>query len=193
MLQAGDSLENPVLGIRILICKLEKETGGNGFELEYFIKPHAGRESVAHLHQWWTEQFEILAGTAHYVLDGKEKAAQAGDVLVFPKGIPHIHPWNVGDSELHMRQTDRFDHASPAAVRDTLNVYATLYGLARDGKVNRSALPNPLQLAVMVRFLQRHGAYLGGLPPAIQQGVFGGLAILGRAFGFQPSYPKYTG
>jgi len=112
--------------------------GGTGFEIEYFIKPHAGRDPAAHLHQWWTEEFAILVGSARYMLAGKEQAAQAGDVLVFPSGIPHIHPWNVGDTELYMRQIDRFDHPSPVAVRDTLNVYATLYGLARAGKVNRA-------------------------------------------------------
>ena len=192
MINAGDRLTNPVLGIQMLLCKTEIETGGNGFEIEYFIKPHAGRESVAHLHQWWTEQFEILAGSARYVLAGKEQTASAGAVLQFPSGIPHIHPWNDGPTELHMRQIDRFDHPSPAAVRDTLNVYATLYGLARAGKVNRAGLPNMLQLAVMLRYLQPYGAYLGGIPPLVQRGLFGGLAVVGRAFGYQPSYPAYT-
>jgi len=192
MLQAGDSIENPILGIRILLCKTEAETGGTGFEIEYFIKPHAGRDPAAHLHQWWTEEFAILVGSARYMLAGKEQTAQAGDVLVFPSGIPHIHPWNVGDTELYMRQIDRFDHPSPVAVRDTLNVYATLYGLARAGKVNRAGLPHLLQLAVMMERLQHHGGYLGGLPPLIQRGLFGGLAVLGRACGYQPSYPEYT-
>lgn len=192
MLHVGDSIENPVLGIRILLCKLADETGGTGFELEYFVRPHAGRESVAHLHQWWTEEFTILAGTARYKLGGQEHAAQAGDVLVFPRGIPHIHPWNVGATELHMRQIDRFDHPSPVAVQDTLKVYATLYGLARSGKVNRAGLPNPLQLAVMMERLQRHGAYLGGLPPLAQRVLFGALGRIGRAVGYQPSYAEYT-
>src|SRR5438105_13925028 len=109
MLQVGESTENPIMGTRILICKSGEDTGNTGFEIEYFIKPHAGREPVAHLHQWWTEEFEILTGTAHYVLDGKELAAEAGDKLVLPAHKAHIHPWNVGDTELHMRQINRFD------------------------------------------------------------------------------------
>lgn len=192
MIRAGDVTENPILGIRILLCKTEVETGGTGFELEYFIQPHAGRESVGHLHQWWTEQFEILSGSARYVLGGKELTAPPGAVLLFPPNITHIHPWNDGAHELHMRQIDRFDHPSPAAVRDTLNVYATLYGLARAGKVNKAGLPNPLQLAVMLHRLQRHGGYIAGIPPVVQRGLFGGLAGIGRVLGYQPSYPTYT-
>jgi len=194
MLKVGESTENPLRGTRILICKTGEDTGNTGFEIEYFIKPQTGREPAAHMHEWWTEEFEILAGSARYVLDGKEKAAQTGDMLTFSRGILHVHPWNVGDSELRMRQVTRFDHASPAAIQDTFNIlFSTMNGLARDGKMNRTGMPNPLQLAVMLRELQQHGGYIGGPPPAVQRVLFGGLAFVGRAFGYRPSYPQYTG
>jgi hypothetical protein len=63
----------------------------------------------------------------------------------------------------------------------------TLLHLAQRGQVNRNGLPNPLQLAVLLRSMQPN-TYLAGLPVAVQRAVFGLLAAGGRAMGYRASY-----
>ncbi len=192
MLPTGTTIINPTTGIQITLLEAGAETGQQGFAVEYLIQPRMGKDAVGHLHAWWTEEFTILEGVARYALGGKEQTAQPGATLVFPAGVAHLHPWSGGDSLLRVRQRTRFAYPSPQAVTDTLDVYATLYGLARDGKVNKAGLPNPLQLALMLRTLQAHGGYLAGLPPAAQRALFGGLAVVARLVGMRPIHAKYT-
>lgn len=191
MIEAGFVAENSQAGVRAVVLKTQNETQGNGFQVEYFYRAHSGQDLPAHFHMWWEEKFEILAGSCTYVLDGKEYLAQAGDTITLPAKKPHIHPWNTGDEELHMIQTDTFEYSSPEAVIDTLNTIATQYGLARDGKVGSDGKPNPLQLAVSMQTLLKHGGYLAGLPPLAQRVIFGLLGRIGHTLGYRSSYPQY--
>ncbi|UYN89495.1 MAG: cupin domain-containing protein [Anaerolineales bacterium] len=191
MIEAGFVAENPQAGVRAVVLKAHKETQGNGFQIEYFYRPHSGQDLPAHFHTWWEEKFEILAGSCTYVLEGKEYSAKAGDTVTLPARKSHIHPWNTGDEELHMIQTDTFEHSSPEAVIDTLNTIATQYGLVRDGKVGSDGQPTPLQLAVSMQTLLKHGGYLAGLPPLVQTVLFGLLGRIGHALGYRASYAEY--
>lgn len=193
MIKAGDTAENPIAGVRVKILKTQLETNGNGFQVEYFYRPHSGQDLPAHYHLWWDETFEVLAGTCTYMLDGTEHHAKAGDKFTLPARKSHIHPWNTGDQELHIIQTDTFEHASPEAVIDTLNTVASQYGLARDGKVGKDGRPNPLQLAVMLQTLNKHGGYLASSSPAVQGVLVGVLGSIGQLMGYKASYPQYTG
>jgi hypothetical protein len=68
----------------------------------------------------------------------------------------------------------------------------TLFGLARDGKVNKAGLPNPLQLAVLVHSMMPY-SYLDGMPVPVQTALFSSLAALGRALGYRATYARYSG
>lgn len=191
MIEAGFVAENPQAGVRAVVLKAQNETQGNGFQIEYFYRAHSGQDLPAHFHMAWEEKFEILAGSCTYVLEGKEYFAEAGDTITLPAKKAHIHPWNTGDEELHMIQTDTFEYPSPEAVIDTLNTIATQYGLARDGKVGSDGKPHPLQLAVSMQTLLKHGGYLAGMPPVAQRAIFGLLGHIGHAFGYRSSYAEY--
>ena len=146
MFKAGDIVENPVTGQRILICKTEQETQGAYVQVEYFHKPFAGKNGAPrHLHPAWTERFEILSGSAGYRLGEQERPAGPGEVVVFPAGVGHVHPWNAGAEELHVRQTTIPAQPDPVGLGTALTVIETLFHLAQEGKVNRDGLPNPLQ------------------------------------------------
>ena len=43
MLKSGDVIENPIMGQRILFCKLASDTQGAFVEVEYFNKPFTGK------------------------------------------------------------------------------------------------------------------------------------------------------
>src|SRR5712692_1972770 len=106
MLKAGNMIDNPIMGQRILLCKTARDTHGAFVEVEYFNKPFTGKGAApAHFHPTMTERFEILAGTARYRLGKDEREAKPGDALTFPPRVPHLHPWSISAEELHVRQT----------------------------------------------------------------------------------------
>ena len=50
---------------------------------------------MAHLHRRWTETFEILQGSAACRRGAEERRLAAGESIVMPPNVPHVHPWNV--------------------------------------------------------------------------------------------------
>jgi mannose-6-phosphate isomerase-like protein (cupin superfamily) len=192
MLRSGDVIENPVMGQRILLCKTPRETQGALSEVEYFNKPFSGKGAApAHFHPRFTETFAILSGDARYRLNNNEREAAAGDVLTFPAGVPHLHPWSVSPVELHVRQTTTPPTPDLPGLEKAGDALVTLFGLSRDGKVNKEGLPNLLQLAVLVHSMMPT-TYLAGMPIPVQEVTFGGLAALGRLFGYKARYPRYS-
>lgn len=65
--------------------------------------------------------------------DGQERHAGPGEVVTIPAGVPHYF-WNGGDKEAHYMQEFR-----PALQSDRF--FETLFGLARDGKLNAAGYP----------------------------------------------------
>jgi hypothetical protein len=70
--------------------------------------------------------------------------------------------------------------------------FETVFGLARDGKVNKRGVPNLLQTAVIVRGLGEKGGFPGA-PIALQQAGVMVIAAIGRLFGYKARYEKYSG
>jgi hypothetical protein len=191
MARAGQIIENPITGVKLIFHKTSHESDGASWEAEEFLKPFAGKVSMAHYHPYMDEIFVIISGSACYLLDGVEHQARAGDVVTLPAGIPHIHPWSNSGEGLHMRHMLRLhrpDYKSLIAVEDFAE---TLFGLAREGKVNKEGLPNLWQLMVILKALQP-GGYMAGMPVTVQRVVFGALAGVGRLLGYKARYPRFT-
>ena len=74
MIRAGDSIENPVTGERIVFRKTSAETNGEAVVIECFVKPN-GAVAKAHVHPSQDERFEMLKGSLALKLDGKELPA----------------------------------------------------------------------------------------------------------------------
>jgi mannose-6-phosphate isomerase-like protein (cupin superfamily) len=183
--------ENTRMGQRARLLTLPGEASGRRFVLEYINRPFAGQYAVpAHVHPTYKETFEVLAGRARYRLGRTERTAEAGERLVLPPGIPHVHPWSVSAEELHVRQTAEADPPDLPGLVASLQGAITIFGLARAGRVNARGLPNVLQLAVIAQ-TTIPGTYLAGLPRVLQRVLFKGLARLGRALGYRPAYPEY--
>src|SRR5690349_6916163 len=107
----GSWVENALAGQRTRLIKLPAETGGCSYEIEYFNLPFTGRlGQPLHFHRSYTERFEIVSGKARYRLGDAELRAEAGNLVVLPPGIPHLHPWSDSNEELHVRQ---FVEANP--------------------------------------------------------------------------------
>jgi quercetin dioxygenase-like cupin family protein len=184
MAKAGDTLESPLSGARIVFLKTARDTSGELLQLDDVMKG-GGRVPIEHVHPHMEERFEILSGTARLSMRGQERDVGAGETIVVPAGTPHVW-WNAGEEEAHLILEFR-----PALRTETL--FETVFGLAQDGKVNsKNGLPNPLQLAVIVREYEDE-IYLARPPLFVQRVLFGLLAPIGKLLGYKARYPEYSG
>jgi len=193
MITAGFTTIDPFTQTRTTVIESDAETDGRGWVLEVHCVPNAGPHILEHVHQSWTETFAILSGSALYKLDGRKQTADAGERIVMPPGVPHIHPWSAGDAEMVYRQINDFGEQNREAVQDVLGVFATINGLALEGRIGKRGLPkNPLQLAATLRTLTKHGGFDAKVPIPLQQLVAATLGRFAEALGYKSSYPRFV-
>lgn len=187
----GVWLENTSTGERSMLVKLPVETGGRYFEIEYVCKPYAGKGSIPpHYHPTYTERFEILSGAARYMLGKEEHTAGAGETVVLPARIVHMHPWSDSNEELHVRMFSQADPPDVRGLNANINAAITHYGLASAGKVDKAGNESFLQRAVS-GYSVLPGACVAGLSVPAARVVLGAFALVGRAAGYRVSYPEY--
>ena len=183
MFHAGDMIENPVTGERVLFRTTAAETGGMVTVAEVTVAPN-GAVAAAHVHPAQSERFEVISGTLEMKLGRDKVTASAGDVVVVEPGAPHRFR-NAGDEEV------RF----VVEVRPSLEweqLLATMFALAADGKTSRKGMPNPLRLAVIAH--KHFDDVRLPFPPAwIQQTALALGAPLGRLVGYRPTYEAAGG
>jgi quercetin dioxygenase-like cupin family protein len=181
MAQAGDIIEDPVRGERIVFQKTARDTQGEFLRFDFLMKP--GVAAIPrHVHPRQEERVEVIAGTVRYRLGGSEHTLAAGQSAVLPAGIPHTL-WNAGDDQVHA-----VFEVHPALKTEL--AFETLFGLARAGKTNRSGMPNPLQGALLARDYE---TFLAWPPVAVQKAAMGLMAPLARLLGYRARYPEYSG
>ena len=165
MIHAGDVIENPVTGERLIFRKTSRETNGEAVVVETFVQPD-GFVAAAHVHPHQEERFQVLI-------------AGPGQRVTVPAGTAHKF-WNAGKEEVHFVCEVR-----PALQFEQL--IETMFGLAADGKTNKKGMPNPLRLAVIAH---RHFDDVRlPFPPAWMQRM--GLALgapVGRLLGYDATY-----
>jgi mannose-6-phosphate isomerase-like protein (cupin superfamily) len=178
MIRAGDTIENPVTGERIIFRKTSRETGGQAVVIECIVQPN-GFVAAAHVHPSQEERFEVLRGSVGFRIRKEEFVAGPGQRITVPAGTPHKF-WNAGNEESHFVCEVR-----PALQFEQL--LETMFALAADGKTNRKGMPNPLRLAVIAN--AHFDTVQLPFPPAWMQkaGLVMG-APLGRLLGYKPTY-----
>ena len=88
MARAGDVLENPATGERLVFLQTAAETNGELLEYELTFVP-SGFAVRDHLHPRQEERHEVLDGSLGIVVAGRERRLGPGDVEVVPPGTPH--------------------------------------------------------------------------------------------------------
>src|SRR5258707_3822742 len=131
----------------------------------------------------------ILSGVARYIVGNVEHPANVGDVIVLPKGVPHIHPWNVGNDILHVRKITQLDKPDKGLLLKSEEFFETLYALAQEGRIGADGLPKNLLQKVVVGQALEPASFSATPPLWIQRPLFGLLAAIGRAFGYSGYYP----
>ena len=179
----GSPLVHPVTGERIVFRKRARDTAGELLEMTFYLAPR-GFIAAPHVHPNQEERFEIIGGPVMFKVAGTERLYQPGEVAVVPAGTPHVW-WNASREEVTTLVQLR-----PALNTETF--FETFFGLARDGKVGKNGLPNPLQMMVFAR------DYRGEmqLPPPAQQilmPIAMLLAPVARSLGYKGRYDRYSG
>jgi quercetin dioxygenase-like cupin family protein len=181
MSKAGDVIENPVTGERVVIRIGTEETGGELLVVDLYVQP-GGAVMGEHVHSGIEERFTVLRGQVGFRLSGREAVAALGEKLIAPAGMPHDW-WNAGPEEALVRIEIR-----PAARFEAMILNA--FGLAQEGKVNRKGMPNLLQLAVFAREFDDVIRFTHP-PRVVQRVLFGLLAPIARLLGYKGIYPEY--
>ncbi len=181
MSRRGQVIENPVTGERAINLTDPEVHPERVLVAQLHVEP-GGRVAAAHRHPVITERFHVLSGEVGFLLGDREETLGAGGEAEVPAGTLHDW-WQVGEEPaevvVEVDPGDRF-----------VEMVGTLFGLARDGKVDSRGLPHPLQLAVTVH-AYRDVMVLASPPVWVQSVAFGILAPIGRALGRKPSYPEY--
>lgn len=178
MIRAGETIENPVTGERLVFRKTSRETNGEAVVVEGFVKPN-GVVAATHVHPYQEERFQVLRGRVGFRVGSERVVAGPGQRLTVPAGTAHKF-WNAGDDEAHFVCEVR-----PALQFEQL--IETMFSLAADGKTNRKGMPRPLRLAVIAR--HHFDDVRLPFPPASLQRL--GLALgapLGRLLGYHATY-----
>jgi mannose-6-phosphate isomerase-like protein (cupin superfamily) len=178
MFRAGDTVENPVTGEKLVFHETSHETDGERVVFDTHVRP-GGFVASAHVHPYQTERFEVLAGRLGVKVAGKKLELGPGDVATVEAGKAHKF-WNAGEDTLVFRAEVR-----PALQFESL--IETMYGLASDGKTNKKGMPNPLRLAVVA---QAHFdvVRLPRIPHGLQKLALAMGAPLGKALGYGATY-----
>jgi len=182
MSNAGDVIENPVTGERVVIRIGTEETGGEYLLVDLYVRP-GGAVIGEHVHPAMEERFTVISGRIGFRLAGRETVAEPGVTVFVHCGVAHDW-WNAGQEEALVRVV-----VKPAARFEVMIKNA--FGLAQDGKVDKKGMPGLLQLAVFAQEFD-DVAWFTHPPRALQRILFGLLAPIARVLGYRGSYRQYV-
>jgi mannose-6-phosphate isomerase-like protein (cupin superfamily) len=178
MAYAGQILDNPVSGERIIFRKTSADTDGELLEIDLELAPD-GHVPGKHVHPVQEERFEVVSGTMKFKMGRKTVIAEAGDVVTVPAGTSHKFE-NGGDETAYVRVQVR-----PALKMERL--FETTVALAEEGRTTSKGMPKPLDLALFVR--EYADEVQGAFPPVwVQQATMAPLAWIARKRGHAERY-----
>ena len=174
--------ENPVTLERAVILELPWSNAESRWVAQLSALPGA-RVAAEHMHPAPVERFSVEAGELTVKRDGQTSVLRAGETAEIAPGVWHDW-WNEGTEEALVRVEitpgERFIH-----------MIETLFGLAREGHLNKRGLPHPLQLALFAT--EFADVIVFKRPPgAVQRALFGALTPIARRKGYRATYPSLS-
>lgn len=179
MARAGDVIENPLSGERIVFEQTGAETNGKCFTGKIHLAP-MGVGPPEHVHPKIEERFRILSGKLTARVAGREQAFGPGEEIVVPPGTPHRW-WNETDEQVVIEY-----QVSPALPLDLFleNVFA----LVHLGHCDARGLPGPLRMSrVLPRFWDV--IHLARPPLPVQKATMMILGLVAWTLGYPSDYP----
>ena len=183
MIHAGDIIENPVTGERIVFRKTSRETTARPSSSSASCSRTASSQRPTCTRPRRSASRCCAARSASGSARGDTRAGP-GERITVPAGTPHRF-WNAGDEEAHFVCEVR-----PALQFEQL--VETMFALAADGKTNRKGMPNPLRLAVIAEPTSTPSASRSRPRGCSAPGSRSG-APLGRLLGYGATYEPRVG
>ena len=181
-IEPGEVWENPVTLERAVIVELPWLNDEGRVVADLTALPGA-RVAGEHLHPALHERFSVRGGELTMLRDGQRSVLRAGEEAHIEPGVWHDW-WNAGDVDAVVRVEitpgERFAH-----------MIETLFGLAREGHVNKRGMPDPLQLALFATEFSDVAVFRKP-PAAVQRVLFGALAPIARRRGYRATYPSMS-
>lgn len=182
MLKSGQTFTNPATGELVEILETSRETNGTRIRFRATLPQGKGFE-VEHLHEIADEVFEIESGWLSYKLNGQAGKIGPGQRIVLPRNQAHAH-WNADAETLVVVNT-----ISPGYDAD--GFLETLFGLAIDGKLDKTGQPPFLQVMVWMTDLESK-TYLAAIPKGVQRFLAALLSPIAKLLGYRAMYAKYA-
>lgn len=183
MAVAGDIIENPQLGERVIFRLTTAESDGDLLRFDFLLGEGAAQPS-SHRHMNQESRFEIVSGElGARVGGGKPRSYRAGETLIIPPGTHHVI-WNAAAGETVARV-----EIEPAGNFEQF--LETVFGLMRDGRL-RSARPIPRPYLQSALLASANGIYITGVPLFLQRPGVWLMARLAKLRGYRLAYAEYS-
>ena len=121
MSKAGQVVENPVTGERVVVHVGTENSAGELLMVDAYVRP-GGAVTGEHVHPAIEDYFTVVRGRVGFRLDGRATIARLGQRLHVPAGTAHDW-WNAGEEvaliTVEIRPGGRFEE-----------MIANLFGLA---------------------------------------------------------------
>jgi mannose-6-phosphate isomerase-like protein (cupin superfamily) len=141
MAYAGQMVENPVTGERIVFRQTAADTNGELVAIDLAL-PRGGHVPGTHVHPNQEERFEVTSGQMKFRYGMRTIVAGPGETVVVPAGKIHSFA-QYGDEPSQCRVEIR-----PALKMEQL--FETTVRLAQEGRTTKKGMPKPLDLALFV-------------------------------------------
>lgn len=178
MIKQGDRIINTRTGQIMVFLKTGEETNGQVLQIDCISPPSAVKEPE-HIHPYQENRFEIISGSCHFSIKGKEQVVGPGQSISIPPRVRH-HFWNSGDTDAHYIQE----------FKPALNIagfFDTFFALSRDGKLNNKGIPNILHASVIM-LKYKNEIRVTSPPWFIQYISYLLLFPFGILMGYRPEY-----
>jgi quercetin dioxygenase-like cupin family protein len=177
----GQVFENPLTKERAVMLTDPAVRADRSLVGHLYVAP-GGRVAAAHTHPSSVERFHVIRGQVGFLIGGDQRILGPGEHAEVPKGVLHDW-WQIGDEPaevvVDVSPGDRF-----------VDMLTTVFGLVRDGEVDRRGMPHLLQLVVTAH-AYRDAMVFASPPPWVQRLLFGLLAPAGRLLGREAVYERY--
>jgi mannose-6-phosphate isomerase-like protein (cupin superfamily) len=142
-----------------------------------------GGSITEHFHPNQEERFSIIAGEAHFTVNGEPRVVGPGETIVVPAGVRHSesNPGSVAiEGIVELRPALR-----------SKEMHEAFGGLAAEGKTtSRGAPKNPLQLGATVWHFRQENRVTS--PPTwVQNLILPPLSALAKLFGLRPYHQRW--
>lgn len=190
MPHTGLELTDEARGLRMVYRAGPWDTDGRRIDLDWYARPGALTAGRPHIHSpGATESWELVSGEAVYRVGKGEERVQAPHSWTIPANTSHVHPSNVGEAEMQVRQTITTE-TEAEALEGVARYFETLFALSAQGKVKPNGdIKDPLQQVLTIHELLMPGSWLAGPPRWAQRALFVPLAALARRTGREAYVP----